>query len=56
MWSLIDDLAHLAYCPTMRGRRCARACWHHRIHPIPGRLLDGVCRRYERAEGMRPSA
>jgi hypothetical protein len=47
MWSTLDSLAHLLYAPTMMGRRCARARWHHRIHLIPGPVLAWVCDRYD---------
>lgn len=45
----LDALAHLLYCPTLGGRHCARARWHHRIHLIPGWLLALVCARRERS-------
>ncbi|MFC9973543.1 hypothetical protein ACFVH6_21880 [Spirillospora sp. NPDC127200] len=43
MWRTADTVAHLLYCPTMLGRRAARARWHHNIHLIPGRLLAWIC-------------
>jgi hypothetical protein len=46
---LADQLAHLAYCPTMVNRRAARFRWHHRIHLISGALLELVCTSHERA-------
>jgi hypothetical protein len=36
----------------MLGRRSARAHWHHRIHLIPGFLLERVCDRYDLALGV----
>ena len=44
MKRLVDNLAHFLYCPTMLGRRHARASWHHNIHLIPGFVLERVCR------------
>jgi hypothetical protein len=41
----LDAVAHFLYCPTMLGRRCARARWHHNIHLIPGWLLAKACNR-----------
>jgi hypothetical protein len=49
-----DWLAHVLYCPTMLGRRCVRARWHHNIHLIPGWLLAWVCDRYDLALGVTP--
>lgn len=49
-WTIIDDIAHFLYCPTMLGRRAGRARWHHRIHLIPGALLSAVCRRLDEAD------
>jgi hypothetical protein len=46
-WGRLDAVAHFLYAPTMLGRRCARARWHHRLHLIPGRLLRAVCAAYE---------
>ena len=46
-WRVIDTVAHALYCPTMHGKRCVRAHWHHRIHLIPGRLLRPVCDRLD---------
>lgn len=50
--SRLDGVAHFLYCPTMLGRRCARAQWHHHIHLIPAGLLSRVCDHYDRALGV----
>lgn len=47
-----DSLAHFLYCPTMLGRRAARARWHHRLHLIPGFLLAKACDAYDRSLGV----
>lgn len=52
--AMADSLVHFLYCPTMLGRRSARARWHHRIHLIPGAFLAAVCDRYELALGVTP--
>jgi hypothetical protein len=51
-WAVADSVAHFLYCPTMLGRRSARARWHHSIHLIPGRLLGWVCDRYDLSLGL----
>lgn len=48
----LDGLAHFLYCPTMHGQRHARARWHHRIHLIPGSVLNHLCDRCDRALGV----
>lgn len=49
---LLDGIAHVLYCPTMLGRRHARTRWHHRIHLIPGAVLNYMCDRYDRSLGV----
>lgn len=49
---VLDGLAHVLYCPTMFGRRHARARWHHRIHLIPAAVLNRVCDSYDRSLGV----
>jgi hypothetical protein len=49
---VLDWTAHFLYCPTMGGRRHARARWHHRVHLIPGRVLRRACDRYDRELGV----
>ena len=44
MRRFVDAAAHFLYCPTMLGRRSARARWHHNIHLLPGWALECVCR------------
>ncbi len=44
----VDTVAHVLYCPTALGGCCERARWHHRLHLIPGALLEWVCTRYDR--------
>lgn len=48
-WQIADAAAHFLYCPTMLGRRAARARWHHRVHLVPGALLEWICSRYDQA-------
>lgn len=52
LWPKVDTTAHFLYCPTMWGRRCARARWHHHLHLIPHRLLGWVCDRYDEWLGL----
>lgn len=53
--AVADHIAHVLHCPTMLGRRSARARWHHRIHLIPGVFLAAICDRYDRRLGVTPS-
>lgn len=48
----LDHVAHFLYCPTMLGRRSARARRHHRLHLIPGRWLAAACDAYDRSLGV----
>ena len=43
----LDRVAHVLYCPTMLGKDCVRDRWHHRIHLIPGFVLEWFCDRYD---------
>ena len=43
----MDRIAHVLYCPTMLGKDCVRDRWHHRIHLIPGFVLEWFCDRYD---------
>ena len=51
-WQALDTTAHVLYCPSMAGRRTARARWHHRLHLIPGWVLSPVCDRYDLSLGV----
>lgn len=51
-WRAVDSAAHVIYCPGMAGRRVARARWWHRIHLMPGWLLEFVCDQLDLACGM----
>lgn len=55
-WRLraLDSLAHFLYAPTMLGRRVSVARWHHRLHLIPGRVLERACARLDAALAPRP--
>lgn len=52
LFAWVDNAAHVLYCPTLLGRRAARARWHHHIHLVPGWLLAWACDRYDRALGV----
>lgn len=54
LWRIADTAAHLLYAPTMRGTRCGRARWHHRVHLIPHRVFGWICDRYELSLGITP--
>jgi hypothetical protein len=46
------EIAHFLHCPAMLGRHVAVARWYHRIHLIPGRLLNRWCNRLDEALGL----